>query len=166
MKVLRALLVVALAAVAAFVGYRLFSPRTQPANTLGVYYTKPDGETLARWDVSLSPKATDPQSEAFYATAQAVAGPAPDIDAIRFPAGTIVRSVRAAGNTVTVDLGGSIVAPQDGSFVESGEFKALVWTLTALPGITQVAVEVNGARVPSLPGGHFELDEALSRRSF
>jgi spore germination protein GerM len=166
MKVLRALLVVALAAVAAVVGYRLFSPPAQRADTLDVYYTKTDGETLARWDVSLSPKATDLQSRAFYATAQAVAGPAPDIEAIRFPAGTVVRSVRAAGDTVTVDLGGSIAAPQSGSFAESGEFKALVWTLTALPGITHVAVEVDGARVPTLPGGHLELDEALSRHSF
>jgi spore germination protein GerM len=166
MKVLRALVVVAILAVAAFVGYRLFSPPVQTAPTLGVYYVKPDGDTLARWDVSLNPKASDLASVAFYATAQAVAGPAPDTDAVRFPAGTIVRSAHVTGDTVTVDLGGNLATPPDGSFAESGEFKALVWTLTSLPGITRVQVEINGARVATLPGGHFEIDEPLSRHSW
>jgi spore germination protein GerM len=166
MKVLRALIVVAILAVAAFVGYRLFSPPAQTAGTLAVYYVKPDGDTLVKWDVSLSPKASDPTSVAFYATAQAVAGPAPDIEAVRFPAGTIVRSAHVTGDTATVDLGGAVTTPADGSFAESGEFKALVWTLTALPGISRVQVEVNGARVATLPGGHFEIDEPLSRHSW
>lgn len=166
MKVLRAFVVVALVAVAAFAGYRLFSPRTQTGGTLGVYYVKPDGDSLVKWDVSLSPKASDPQSTAFYATAQAVAGPAPDTDAVRFPAGTVVRAVHVSGDTATVDLGGNIATPQDGSVAESGEFKALVYTLTAIPGIAKVRVEINGARVPTLPGGHLELDEALTRQSW
>jgi spore germination protein GerM len=164
--VLRGLIVVAILAVAAFVGYRLLSPPVQSTGTLAVYYVKPVGDTLEKWTVSLSPKASDPASVAFYATAQAVAGPAPDIQAVRFPAGTIVRSAHLSGDTATVDLGGAITTPQDGSFAESGEFKALVWTLTALPGITQVRVEVNGARVATLPGGHFEIDEPLSRHSW
>ncbi len=166
MKVLRALVVVALLAVAAFVGYRLFSPTAQTAASLGVYYVKPDGDSLVKWNVSLNPKASDVASVAFYATAQAVAGPAPDIDAVRFPAGTVVRSAHVAGGTVTVDLGGNVDGPQSGSFAESGEFKALVWTLTSLPGITQVQVEINGARVATLPGGHLELDEPLTRHSW
>jgi spore germination protein GerM len=166
MKVLRALLVVALVAVAAFVGYRLFSPPVPPASGLRVYYVKPDGDTLVAFDVSLNPKATDPKSVAFYATAQAVAGPAPDTDAVRFPAGTIVRSVDVNGDTATVDLGGRVTDVQSGSFAESGEFKALVWTLTALPGIANVQVEINGTRAATLPGGHFELDEPLNRHSW
>jgi spore germination protein GerM len=166
MKVLRALVVVALVAVAAFVGYRLFSPPVQQPGALSVYYVKPDGDSLVSWNVSLNPKASDPQSTAFYATAQAVAGPPSDIDAVRFPAGTVVRSVHVKDATATVDLGGSITTPQDGSFAESAEFKALVWTLTALPGVSHVAVEINGAHVSTLPGGHFELVEALSRQTW
>jgi spore germination protein GerM len=166
MKVLRGLVVVALLAVAAFVGYRLFSHPAQNAGTLAVFYVKPSDDTLVKWDVSLSPKANDLASVAFYATAQAVAGPAPDVDAVRFPAGTIVHSAHVSGDTATVDLGGNIATPQDGSFAESGEFKALVWTLTALPGISRVQVEINGARVATLPGGHFEIDEPLSRHSW
>jgi spore germination protein GerM len=114
----------------------------------------------------VNPNAADPQSEAFYATAQAVAGPPAETSAIRFPAGTVVRAVHVAGRTATVDLGGTIAAPQSGSFAESGEFKALVWTLTSLPGIDAVQVKIGGARVPTLPGGHLELDEPLTRQSW
>jgi spore germination protein GerM len=156
MRLLRALVAVALLVAAVCLGYWLFSPRPpKHAANLAVYYCKLDGETLA-----------DPQSEAFYATAQAVAGPPAETSAIRFPAGTVVRAVHVAGRTATVDLGGTIAAPQSGSFAESGEFKALVWTLTSLPGIDAVQVKIGGARVPTLPGGHLELDEPLTRQSW
>jgi spore germination protein GerM len=167
MKLLRALVVAALLAVAVFVGYRFFThPEAPAANEVAVYYTKLDGQTLAKWSVSVNPTARDLASVAFYATAQAIAGPPPDTQAIRFPAGTVVRSVHVTGSTATVDLGGAIARPQDGSFAESGQFKALVWTLTALPGIYAVQLEVGGEIVPTLPGGHFEIDEPLSRKNW
>jgi spore germination protein GerM len=103
---------------------------------------------------------------AFYATAQALAGPPTSVEAIRFPVGTLVRRVALSESTATVDLGGSIARSAGGSFAESGEFKALVWTLTALPGITAVQVVVDGAKVATLPGGHLELEQPLSRSSF
>ncbi len=166
MRLLRALAVIALLAVAVFAGYRYFSraPRAR-SDSVAVYYTKTDGSTLARWNVSLGP-ARDLASVAFYATVQALAGPPPDTAAIRFPAGTIARAVHVNGSTATVDLGGAIATEQSGSLAEDGEFKALVWTLTALPGISAVAVRIDGARVPSLPGGHLELDEPLTRQSW
>jgi spore germination protein GerM len=167
MRLLRALVVVALLAVAVYAGYRLFAPQPPAAgNVVAVYYCKTDGQTLAKWIVSVSPKATDTKSVAFYATAQAVAGPPADTPAVRFPAGTVVRSVALEGPTATVDLGGTIATAQSGSFTEAGEFKALVWTLTSLPGINAVQVKIGGARVPTLPGGHLELDEALTRQSW
>jgi spore germination protein GerM len=167
MRTLRALVVVALLAVIAFVAYRFLSPRAPASGgTIPVYYAKLDGETLAKWDVSVNPNARDADSVAFYATAQAVAGPPPDVTAIRFPSGTIVRSTHVSGSTATVDLGGAVAHAQSGSFAESGEFKALVWTLTALPGIDAVDVKVDGARVATLPGGHLELDEPLTRTSW
>jgi spore germination protein GerM len=167
MRVLRALVIVALFAVAVFVGYRYFVHPAPPANpTLAVYYCKVDGETLAKWSVSLNPAARDLTSIAFYATAQAVAGPPPDVPAIRFPAGTVVRSVHVSGSAATVDLAGTVAKEQSGSFAESGEFKALVWTLTALQGISAVQFTLGGARVPTLPGGHLELDEPLTRQSW
>jgi spore germination protein GerM len=167
MRVLRALVIVALFAVAVFVGYRLLvQPGPSQAGTVRVYYCKLDGETLGSWTLSLNPGASDPVSRAFYATVQAVAGPPADTKAIRFPAGTVVRAVHVAGATATVDLGGNVASVQSGSFAESGEFKALVWTLTALPGISAVQVTIDGARVPTLPGGHLELDEALTRQAW
>jgi spore germination protein GerM len=167
MRTLRTLAGVALLAVIAFVAYRYFAPRaSSPGVTIPVYYAKLDGETLAKWDVSVNPNARDADSVAFYATAQAVAGPPPDVTAIRFPSGTIVRSTHVSGSTATVDLGGTVAHEQSGSFAESGEFKALVWTLTALPGVDAVDVKVDGARVATLPGGHLELDEPLTRTSW
>jgi spore germination protein GerM len=168
MRSLRALVVVALLAVAAYVGYRLFahSGSSGFGDSIAVYYARTDGETLDTWTVSLSPNARDLASVAFYATAQAVAGPAPDVTAIRFPSGTIAHAVHVSGSTATVDLTGAIASPQSGSFAESAEFKALVWTLTALPGIAAVQVEIDGTRVPTLPGGHLELDEPLTRQSW
>jgi spore germination protein GerM len=166
MRLLRALAIIALLVLAVLAGYRFFyrTPKS-PQNSVAVYYTKTDGHTLARWDVSLG-SAHDPASVAFYAAVQALAGPPPDTGAVRFPAGTIAHSVRVNGSTATVDLGGAITSDQDGSFAEDGEFKALVWTLTALPGISAVQVRVDGARVPTLPGGHLELDEPLTRQSW
>jgi spore germination protein GerM len=167
MRTLRTLAGVALLAVLAYVAYRFFAPPATPSGeTIPVYYAKLDGETLAKWNVSVNPNARDADSVAFYATAQAVAGPPPDVSAVRFPNGTIVRSSHVSGSTATVDLGGAIAHEQSGSFAESGEFKALVWTLTALPGVDAVDVTIDGARVATLPGGHLELDEPLSRTSF
>ncbi|MBC5801170.1 MAG: GerMN domain-containing protein [Candidatus Eremiobacteraeota bacterium] len=166
MKLLRVVGAVALLGIAAYVGYRLFShPTVNVGESVAVYYTKGDGASLARWNVSLGP-ARDRPSVAFYAAVQAVAGPPPDVPAIRFPAGTVVRAVDVKGSTASVDLDGSITTAPSGSLAESGEFKALVWTLTALPGIDAVQVRVDGARVPTLPGGHLELDEPLTRQSW
>lgn len=166
MRMLRALVVVALLVLAGYFGYRAFGrrPSAIPA-TVTVYYCKLDGETLVPWKVSLG-AARDPASVAFYAATQAVVGPPSDVTAIRFPSGTIVRHVALAGHSVTVDFGGALAQPVAGSFGESAEFKALVWTLTALPGIDAVLVKLNGSRVETLPGGHFELDEPLTRATF
>jgi spore germination protein GerM len=164
---LRALGVVAIVCLAIFVVAKfVIAPSPSIGDTVAVYYTKIDGETLAKWNVSLSPNARDLQSVAFYATAQAVAGPPPDVSAVRFPTGTIARSAHVSGPTATVDLDGAIATSQSGSFAESGEFKALVWTLTSLPGVKAVQVKIGGARVPTLPGGHLELDEPLTRQSW
>jgi spore germination protein GerM len=166
MRLLRALAIIALLVVAVYAGYRYFARPTAVAErSIGIYYTKSDGTTLARWNVSLG-SARDAASVAFYAAVQAVAGPPPGIVAVRFPVGTMARSVHVNGSTATVDLGGAITAEQSGSFAEDGEFKALVWTLTALPGVNAVQVRIDGARLPTLPGGHLELDEPLTRQSW
>jgi hypothetical protein len=175
MKFVRAVVVVVILAAAAYAAYRfVLQPKPRVADTITVYYCKLDGATLVPWKVSLGvpppdPRATavDPRSRvANYATAQALAGPPSGTEAIRFPSGTVARRVAVAGNVATIDLVGAITSPESGSFAESGEFKALVWTLTALPGITSVQIEINGKRVPTLPGGHLELDKPLARSNW
>jgi spore germination protein GerM len=166
MKALRAVLLLALAAAIGYFLYRqVVQPKPIAADTITVYYCKADGETLVPWKVTLGP-ARDRRSVAFYATAQALAGPVSGVEAIRFPAGTIARSVTVSGDTATVDLSKDVGSQPGGSFAESGEFKALVWTLTGLPGISKVRVLVAGVAVPTLPGGHLELDEPLARSNW
>jgi len=173
MKGLRAVVVAAVLVVAAYLAYRyLLQPPRHTADTITVYYCKTDGETLLPWKVSLrQPLAHESGAEyrksvAFYAAAQTLAGPPASVEAIRFPIGTVVHSVTLAGSTAIVDLGGTIAHSTGGSFAEGGEFKALVWTLTALPSVTAVQVEIDGSKVASLPGGHLELEQPLARSNF
>ena len=110
--------------------------------------------------------AHDLQSVAFYAATQAIAGPPPNVEAIRFPAGTHVRKLDLDGTTAIVDVSGDVNNTGGGSFDEGGMFKSLVWTLTALHGIDAVSIRVDGSRVATLKGGHLELDEPLARSSW
>lgn len=138
---------------------------------LTVYYTKADGTSEIPWVVTMRPrapgesKAEYDRGVALYAATQAVTGPASEVSAIRFPAGTHVLSANVSGSTATIDLSANVQKNTDvGS--ETGEFKSLVWTLTALPGIDSVAVRVEGQSLRTLPGGHLELDEPLRRSDF
>lgn len=159
------LLLLVLGFAAALLAYVVLGSRDKVGSSIPVYYTKLDGQTLGSFNVTLGP-ARDLHSVAFYAATQAVAGPAPGVEAIRFPAGTFVRSVAIDGPVATVDLSGNVKDAGGGSFGESGEFEGLVWTVTALPDIQAVRVTVDGARLATLPGGHLELDEPLRRSSW
>lgn len=137
--------------------------------TLPVYYTKLDGTSLGVMRVSLRPaqpgetSAEHRHNVALYAAVEALAGPPSDVPAIHFPAGTRVESVTLSGTTATVDLSADVTHQAGGSFGENGEFKALVYTMTAIPGIDAVQIIVQGNRMQTLPGGNLELDEPLRR---
>jgi hypothetical protein len=155
-------------AVVIFGAWWYFGRPHHAGDSIVVYYTKPDGTTEEPWRVTLGP-ARDQKSVAFYAAAQALAGPPSDVAAIRFPAGTHVRSIDIDGAVADVDLSGEVEKSAEGGLTETAEFKSLVWTLTdpaTLPGISAVRVRVDGTRVATLPGGHFELDEPLARTTF
>lgn len=134
-----------------------------------VYYTKLDGGSEEPWTVSMraqQPGESDAEhmrNTVLYAATQAIAGPPSTVSAIRFPAGTHVLSASVNDSTATVDLSSEVKNVAGGVLGESGAFKSLVWTLTALPGINQVAIRVQGQTLSTLPGGHFELDEPLRR---
>lgn len=162
-----ALAIVFAAAVAAAWWYTS-GRNTRAGDSIVVYYTKLDGTTEVPWRVSLGP-ARDRTSVAFYAAAQTLAGPPSGVEAVRFPAGTHVRAVTVDGSTADVDISKDVESSAEGGFTETAEFKALVWTLTdpkTIPGVNAVRVRVDGTRIATLPGGHFELDEPLTRASF
>ena len=165
MRSLRILILVALFTGAALAGWWYIGHRPAAGDSVTVYYTKLDGQSEVPWTVTLG-SARDLKSVAFYTATQALAGPAPGIDAIRFPAGTHVNAIDVEGSTVHVDVSQEIASSAAGGLSEDGEFKSLVWTLTALPGIKSVRITIGGAKVATLPGGHFELDEPLSRSSW
>ncbi|MEA2688505.1 MAG: hypothetical protein QOJ39_317 [Candidatus Eremiobacteraeota bacterium] len=176
MRSSRALVLIVLFVVAVAAAW-WFTTRQQKSaigDTITVYYAKADGTTLVPWQVTLnaqrrerSDPALDRRSSVFYAATQCVAGPPPGTEAVRFPAGTHVLAADVQGSTADVDISKEVASSAEGGFAESAEFKALVWTLTQPKfGITSVNVRIAGARVATLPGGHLELDEPLSRSSF
>jgi len=164
-KIVRPVILVALFALAVGAAWLFVSHRAGGGDTITVYYTKDDGTTEVPWRVSLG-AARDLPSVAFYAATQAVAGPPQGVEAVRFPPGTRVLAATVTGALATVDLSSEVNASAQGGLLETGEFKGLVWTMTALPGVNAVAVHVNGKAVATLPGGHLELDEPLARASF
>jgi spore germination protein GerM len=148
-------------------GWRYFSGRSAAVDDarLTIYSTQLDGQTETARGVPLG-AAQDTRSVAFFAATQAIAGPPAGVDAIRFPAGTYVRSAEVRGSTVVVDLSKEVDRLAGGSFDEGATFKSLVWTMTSLPGIDAVEVRIEGLRVAAIPGGHLELDEPLTRSSW
>ena len=164
----RVFFLLALLIAVAAIAWHISSHRTV-AGQVTVYYSKVDGQSEIPWTISARAQqpaesaAAYAQYLALYAASQAVAGPPSDVTAIRFPSGTRVLSASVDGTTATVDLSPEVNHAQGGALNESGEFKALIWTLTALPGIDRVAVRVAGRKVATLNGGSFELDEPLRR---
>jgi spore germination protein GerM len=161
--------IVALAVIAAASWYAATHRHPAAADHIVVYYTKDDGVTEVPWTVSMRPQqpresdAEHQKNTVLYAATQAVAGPPSDVAAIRFPSGTHVLSASVNDSTATVDLSGEVKNQTSDVTGESGAFKSLVWTLTALPGIGQVAVHIQGQTLATLPGGHLEIDEPLRR---
>lgn len=170
MRISRALLLVLLlAAIAAAWWYFTAHRRSAIPDHVTVYYTKADGTTEVPWTVSM--RAQQPGESAaehlrnavLYAATQAVAGPPSNVAAIRFPPGTHLLSADVNDSTASVDLSKEVTNLAAGVTGESAEFKSLVWTLTALPGIDRVAIRVQGQTLQTLPGGHLEIDQPLRR---
>jgi len=163
------LLFVILVVAAAGAWYLLTPHGSVGSENLTIYYTQSDGTTLGTWLVSMRPRQNDENDVerlhdvALYAAVQAVAGPASEVSAVRFPSGTHVLNVTVSGATATVDLSSDVASAAGGSYQENGEFKGLVYTLTGIPTVNAVQVLVAGRNVETLPGGHLELDQPLRR---
>lgn len=165
-------LLVALLVIVAAAYWYYQSQRTGNGETIAVYYTKLDGTSLGTTRVSMRPResgendAEHLHNQVLYAAVEAVTGPPNDVKAIRFPPGTHVRTAAVDGSTASVDLSKEVDSQAGGAFGETGEFKALVYTVTGIRGIDAVQVTVDGSRLETLPGGHLELDQPLRRSDF
>ncbi|MBV9719976.1 MAG: GerMN domain-containing protein [Candidatus Eremiobacteraeota bacterium] len=163
------ILVALLVIVAAVYWYYHSQRATNNGETIAVYYTKLDGNSLGEVRVSLRPRQAGEsapehlRNAALYAAVEAVAGPPNDIKAIRFPPGTRVRNVAIDGSTASVDLSKEVESQAGGSFGENGVFKGLVYTVTGIHGIDAVQITIDDHRLETLPGGHLELDQPLRR---
>lgn len=131
-----------------------------------VYYCRAGTEQLVPVSFTVNPKLSRSGVEN-YALTQLFSGPVAGRDAVvLFPPGT-AGSVSHEGKTATVNLTGSLAKSfQSGATDEVGMFKSLTFTLTALPDISSVQVLVGGQKLAALPGGHFEIDEPLTRDTF
>lgn len=158
-----------LAIVAASTWYYVSHRAPHAGETIPIYYTKLDGKSLAEMRVSMRPAQPDESAAerlhnvVLYAAVQALAGPPKDVQAIRFPLDTQVLDASVNGSTATLDLSKDLEKQAGGTFGENGEFKALVYTITAIEGINAVQVLVEGNRLETLPGGNVELDQPLHR---
>jgi spore germination protein GerM len=167
-KTPRLLATILLLAVIAFLCWYFLLRPAPESGLLAIWYTKIDGTSLGTWSITERPVEPNEtaaqylQYEALYAAVQNVAGPPSTVQAIRFPQGTHVNGVTIQGPVADVDLSNE-VTHQSGTFGENGEFKALVYTLTALPGIKGVQVTVAGQRLQTLPHGNLEIDAPLHR---
>lgn len=156
-----------LAVIAFIVWFFLLRPAPQPGS-LTIYYTNLDGSSLGTWTITKRPREPSESAAAYlqyevrYAAVQSVAGPPSGRQVIRFPPGTRVDAASIDGSTADIDLSNE-VAQQSGTFGENGEFKSLVYTLTALPGIDAVQITIAGRRLQTLPHGNLELDTPLRR---
>lgn len=165
-------LVVVLLIVAAAYWYYQTQQAANNGETIAVYYTKLDGQSLGEVRVSMRPRLSGESGDEHlrntvrYAAVQAIAGPPGDVKAIRFPPGTRVQDVAVVDSTATVDLSKDVEQQAGGSFGENGEFKALVYTITGIRGIDALQITIDGARLETLPGGHLELDQPLHRSDF
>lgn len=169
----RRLALILLFIIVAFGGWLYLSQRPMPTPTptqaLAIYYTRMDGQTQGTWSISMRPPVPGEsagehqRNTILYAAVQSIAGPPNDVQAIRFPNGTRVQGVSVKGKIAVVDLAGAITKGSGGSFSEDGEFKSLVYTLTAIHGIDAVQIMIDGHIVDALPGGHLALNQPLHR---
>lgn len=137
-----------------------------PTPHLTVYFCKAGSDDLVRIPFTVDPKLSG-SALATYALNQLLAGPSVGRDSIvLFPQGTEA-TVTTEGELATVNLNGSIARSfQGGAGDEVGMFKSLTYTLTGLPGVKSVQVLVAGQKKAAVPGGHFEIDEPLTRETF
>lgn len=141
-------------------------PTVSQPHHITVYYCQAGSDKLMPVQFSIDPKLAGSAAQS-YALNQLLVGPTVGRDAVvLFPQGTQA-ALSHQGKTAIVDLTGTIAKSfQGGATDEAAMFKSLTYTLTAFPDVSGVQVLVAGQKAAALPGGHFELDEPLTRDTF
>lgn len=136
------------------------------SNQLTIYYCRAGSGQLVPMHYSGSQALSGVALER-YVVNQLIVGPDVGRDnVVLFPSGTSA-VVTQQGGTATVDLHGPLThGSQSGGTDEAALFKSLTYTLTALPGVKAVQVDVNGKKMAALPGGAFDISEPLTRETF
>lgn len=137
---------------------------TQPQVT--VYFCKVGTDALVPTPFSVDRSLEGSRLENAL-VAQLLAGPAVQTSTVvLFPPDTSA-AVDLQDDLATVTLNGPITKKyQGGASDEVGLFKSLTYTVTSVRGVQRVQVLLAGRKVPTLPGGEFEIDEPLTRETF
>ena len=137
---------------------------TQPQVT--VYFCKVGTDALVPTPFSVDKSLEGSRLENAL-VAQLLAGPAvPTSTVVLFPPGTSA-TVDLTDDLATVNLNGAITRPyRGGASDEVGLFKSLTYTVTSVSGVHRVQIMIAGRKMPTLPGGEFEIDEPLTRETF
>lgn len=164
MRRLTAAVALATASLAAF-GCTHRGQVSQP-NAVTLYFCKAGSEALVPVRYTVSPALRGAEL-AGYVVNQLLAGPTPQQGpVVLFPTGTRA-TVTVGGNAATVDFDGAVASGlPGGTSDEVAMFKSLTYSLTGLQGIDSVQVLVRGSKRATLPGGHLEIDEPLTRETF
>ena len=131
-----------------------------------VYFCKAGSDTLVPMPFSVDRKLQGSKL-ATALVAQLLSGPAvPTTSVVLFPTGTAA-TVDVANGTALVNFTGALTKPfRGGASDEVALFKSLTYTLTSVPGVKRVQVQLGGRKLATLPGGEFEIDEPLTRETF
>ena len=133
---------------------------TTPATaTVQVFFSDASGQRLVAEQREV-PAGADALGAAMRAQAD---GPEAGDLLPALPAGTTVVGVTRSGATATVDLSARFASayPQ-GSAAEIATLAPIVYTATAVPGVSSVRITVGGS-TPDLVGSQFDLSQPLRR---
>ena len=144
------------------------SPTAGPKQTVAVYYTLTTGEgfgpRLVREFHQVAGAAGTVVDQVRAAVTEMLSRNAFDPDyANLWPARTELSAVSVAGNTATVDIAGAASANL-GAQASGIAVQQLIWTATAVAGIDEVRILLDGKAAPRL-WGHVDISGALKRGS-
>lgn len=139
------------------------TPETKKEATL--YFYDKTMSRLVPHKMSLPSGMSEENERLQFCASQLLDGPPEESSLVAtFPKDVNIKSIAAAGGTVTVDFNKNFLKPY-GATQEIGMVGSLVLTLTDMPGVKNVQILCDGKKVPYLPEGT-EIGHPLERSDF